>query len=154
MSDKKILCINTLIEMSKTIRLDDITVLTLAETAGVKRTTFYYNFSSIRDVVRCYFLAFPLTNTHLIGDIKRLIEAITHRLDDDNEFIINLITQRGYRDVVFEVVYAWSLLYFKKVISDKTKSSFVAAGFAQTLIDIYGSKEKNYLRLENIIKAI
>ena len=152
MKEKKMLCIYALIDLAKTTKFEDITVLNLVEKAGVKRTTFYYNFSSIRDVVRCYFLAVPLTNTHQITDVRRLIDAIVTRFDEESLFISELINQRIYRDVVHEIVYAWAILYFRKVTNDKLKASFLSGGFTSALLDLYGSRDKSYYRIESLIK--
>ena len=152
MSDKKSLCIKALIELSKTTKFEEITVLDLTKMAGVKRTTFYYNFASIRDVIRCYFLDFPLTNTHLIGDVTRLIESIVRRFDTDGDFILELINQKVYRDIVLEVVNAWAFLFFKKNTSDKSLATFLAGGFSSLFIEIYVSKEKNFSKIDQLIR--
>ena len=141
MKDIRRVCIDSLIELAKTTELVEITVLKLIEHANVKRATFYYSFTSIRDVIRCYFLEYPLLNTLSIENTNQLTVAIKKRLDRDKQFSRALINQKIYRDVIQEVVFEWTQLYFRKRYS-KALTTFFSGGFCSCFLEDYVGNEE------------
>ena len=154
MVDRRMQCIDALRKLTKTKKIEAVSVIEVANLANVKRTTFYYNFLSIRDVVVCYFLKIPLSDMRKIDSIEKLIDSINKRFAHDQHFIEQLISSPNYRSVVFDAVNAWTQLFFRNQKLEAMKANFYASGFATTFLDCYISSSKDFAKLRSFVESL
>ena len=154
MIDRRMQCIDALRKLTKTKKIETISVIEVVNLANVKRTTFYYNFLSIRDVVVCYFLKTPLADMRKIDSIEKLIDGINRRFSHDQHFIEQLISSPNYKSIVFDAVNAWAQLFFRSQKLEAMKANFYSSGFATTFLDCYVSNNKDFAKLKSFIDSL
>lgn len=150
MASKVKSCVDALIRLQERSNLNEITVVDLIEEAKMKRATFYYYFGSIKDVIVSFFLEYTLQNFNKMKEPEDLIKALWKHFDLFASFV-RAIGNSNYLDVLFEAVYQWSLLFFRKHFAE-TKARFTAYGFSNIFVTNYLRDNKNQSELLKIIK--
>ena len=78
---------NTLIELVKDERLEDISISELCKTAGINRNTFYSHYSSVEELLE------ELEDEFLAQLLKQLENDMTHEFSSSIEdFLVNLLS--------------------------------------------------------------
>lgn len=144
--------VDTLLKICETTNIDEVTTTLIINEAGIKRSTFYYYFDGIEDLVTTFYLVYPLKDFRLICDLKNLVQAIDHHLSAYATFN-QMIANSAYRDCLFFALYNWSFLFFKAQVNDQL-ARILAYGLAGSFLHIFSSCNKNYQNLVNELNSL